>query len=111
MITYEELIEHYNVIRIGFAGMRLTRWQLTKLLAAQIWRELPEYMRLLISLSILLFPILLLSWALRPKSLRKLGIPLAAKSKWMSFDFAEVFQRSAEQVNPNYQPSQFCCFD
>lgn len=111
MITYEEVVEHYNVIRMGFAGMRLTRWQLTKLLAAQLWRELPAYMRLLISLSTLLFPIMLLSWALRPKSLQKLGIPLAAKSKWMSFDFAEVFQRSAEMVSPDGLPSHFCCFD
>lgn len=100
MLTPAQFLEHYHVIRQTFAPLRLTRWQLTKLVTAQLWRDVTPLARVLIVAVCLLLPIWLASQSLGPKSLRKLGIPLASKSKSRKLDFKEVLEGSAAKVLP-----------
>jgi len=93
--------EGYWIIKQSFAGIRLTRWQMTKLLATQLWRELPPGALTVIVLA----GSLALAWAvstifLRPAqpSLDKLGIPLVGKSKGRKMNFEQLLEESAKKV-------------
>lgn len=95
--------EHYFVIRQSFAGLRVSQWQLARLLLAQIWRDMPP-----VVVAIVMFTATMtLGWVfsaifLRPKSLQKRGIPLVGKSKGKKMDFGKMLQDAAKKVSPYY---------
>ncbi|KAK5633752.1 hypothetical protein RRF57_009467 [Xylaria bambusicola] len=93
--------ESYLVITQTFAGLRLSRWQLTRLLAAQIWRELSPIAALIVVLLIVVLPLWVLSMFFRRKSLQKLGIPLLGKSKGRKMDFLQMMEDAAKKYPNN----------
>lgn len=99
MLTLAELLEHYHVVRQTLAPLRLTRWQITKLLAAQVWRDSGLLGRSILMTTIGFLLLVLVSRLTRPRSLRKLGIPYAAKSgsPWFRLDFKQVLEDTAAQ--------------
>ncbi|KAI1193514.1 cytochrome P450 oxidoreductase GliF [Nemania serpens] len=93
--------ESYMVITQTFAGLRLSRWQLTRLLASQIWRELSPTTAAFVVLLIVVLPLWILSSLLgRKKSAQSLGIPLLGKSKGRKMDFLQMMEDAAEKY-PN----------
>lgn len=91
--------ESYMVITQTFAGLRLSRWQLTRLLASQIWRELSPTTAAFVVLLIVVLPLWILSSLLgRKKSAQSLGIPLLGKSKGRKMDFLQMMEDAAEKV-------------
>ncbi|KAH4060553.1 cytochrome P450 monooxygenase phmB [Parastagonospora nodorum] len=95
-IMLESLIEQWQIMRQAFAPMRLSRWQLVKLLAAQIHRDNPVAAKI----AALLF-VAGLFWAVsvltRPKRLdKKLGLPLIGGSRTLKKDFATVIERGRQ---------------
>lgn len=97
-MIFSELVEQFRVVRQTFKPLRLTRWQLVRLLAAQIWREMTPAAKL----SVAAFAILLIGWVVtwlsRPKSLERLGLPMVGKSKGRKFDFQQVITEAAKKV-------------
>jgi hypothetical protein len=88
----EALIEQWQIMRQAFAPMRLSRWQLAKLFAAQVHRDNPVAAKL----AVLIFVVGLL-WTVsvltRPGRLDKaLGLPLVGASRTLKNDFAAVVE-------------------
>ncbi|GJD05339.1 cytochrome P450 oxidoreductase GliF [Colletotrichum higginsianum] len=96
MITPAEILEHYQVIRQTFAPLRLSRWQLMRLLASQLWREASPVAKTVGVAAVLLLLVSIVAWMTRPPSLRRLGIPPAIKSKSGRLDFKEVLEDTAK---------------
>ncbi|KAH8168088.1 hypothetical protein CIB48_g167 [Xylaria polymorpha] len=90
------LIEQWQVMRQAFAPLRLSRWQLTKLFAAQINRDYPVAAKVCVALS-LAWVYWIISVLAKPKRLEKqLGIPVVSASKDHSKDFAAVIERGRQ---------------
>lgn len=93
------LIEQWQVMRQAFAPLRLSRWQLTKLFAAQINRDYPVAAKVCVALS-LAWVYWIISVLAKPKRLEKqLGIPVVSASKDHSKDFAAVIERGRQMVS------------
>lgn len=95
------LHESYLVIRQSVAGIRLSRWQFMRLLAAQMWRGLPPGTATVLVAT----AVLVLAWAasrlfLHPRgpSLESLGIPLVAQSRVGKPDFRQMMQDCGKRV-------------
>ncbi|KAK5996286.1 Cytochrome P450 monooxygenase CYP1 [Cladobotryum mycophilum] len=97
---YIRLQESYQVVKYSFAGLRLTRWQLTKLLLAQIWRESPNVAIGLGVVATLLFAWIISALFFRQRSLASLGIPFVGKSKGRKMDFQQMMEEAAKK-HPN----------
>jgi len=97
----ESLIEQWQIMRQAFAPMRLSRWQLTKLFAAQVNRDHPIGAKL----AVLLFAVTLfwmVSAVTRPRRLEKeLGLPVVNGSRTLKKDFAAVIERGRQMVSLN----------
>ncbi|KAI0402029.1 cytochrome P450 oxidoreductase GliF [Xylaria palmicola] len=89
--------ESYMVITQSFAGLRLSRWQLARLLVAQIWRELPPVAAAIAVILIIVLPVWIISRCLGRKSLESLGIPLLGKSSGRKMDFLQMMEDAAEK--------------
>lgn len=95
------LQESYFVIRQSVAGLRLSRWHLTRLLAAQIWRDLPP-----VTATVLVgTAVFVLAWAVSKlfftsygPSLEGLGIPLMGQSEGGKMDFRQMMENNAKKV-------------
>lgn len=98
MITLAEIIEHYQVVRQTFAPLRLSRWQLMKLLAAQVWREASSAAKTIIIATSVLLLLSIIARITRPRSLRRLGIPPAVKSKSGRLNFKQILEDTAKRV-------------
>ncbi|KAH6650457.1 hypothetical protein F5144DRAFT_46442 [Chaetomium tenue] len=93
--------ESYAVIRLSVAGIRLSRWQLARLVIAQIWREMS-----MVGACVLIGAVVsVLGWItsklfFRPStpSLEGLGIPLLGKSRAGKFDFRQMMRDCAQQL-------------
>jgi hypothetical protein len=95
----EELIEQWQIMRQAFAPMRLSRWQLAKLFAAQVHRDNPVAAKV----AVLIF-VVGLFWTIsvltRPRRLDKeLGLPLIGGSRTLKNDFAAVVERGRQMVS------------
>ncbi|KAH8723145.1 cytochrome P450 [Phaeosphaeriaceae sp. PMI808] len=92
----ESLIEQWQIMRQAFAPMRLSRWQLAKLFAAQINRDNPTAAKVVAALFITgLF--WMISVLTRPKQLEKqLGLPVVSGSRTLKNDFAAVIERGRQ---------------
>lgn len=98
MITIAKLLEAYQVVQQTFAPLRLSRWQLMKLFATQIWRE-ASFAAKIITVAVCLIPLLMIiARILRPRSLKRLGIHPAVKSKPGRMSFKDVLEETAEKV-------------
>ncbi|KAK2051502.1 cytochrome P450 oxidoreductase GliF [Colletotrichum caudatum] len=97
MITPTEVLESYQVIRQTFAPLRLSRWQLIRLLVAQLCREASPVAKTVVVATALLVLVSIISWLTRPPSLRRLNIPPAVKSKSGKMDFEEVLEETAKK--------------
>ena len=92
-----DIKEQYLVIRQALAPLRLTRWQITKLLVAQIFRQISRVQLALLSIPILLSTALVLHYFLRPKT--KLDLPLVGGTKDHTHDFQAVVEEGRRLVS------------
>ena len=99
MITPAEILEHYQVVRQTFAPLRLSRWQLMQLVAAQLWREASSVAKTIAIATGVLLLLSIISRVTRPRSLRRLGIPPAVKAKSGRLDFKQVLEDTARTVS------------
>lgn len=103
---YIRLQENYLVIKQTFAGLRLTKWQIARLIVAQILRDTSPRMLIGISIALALFFIWVTRMVFFPsRSLKRLGIPLVGKSKGNKMDFRKMLEDAAIKVcYQSYQP-------
>ncbi|KAI9708161.1 MAG: hypothetical protein M1820_004115 [Bogoriella megaspora] len=92
-----DVIEHYQIIRQSFAPLRLTRWQITKLFAAQVHRDFPVMAKLVLVLAaVLLFWVA--SVVTRPKKLeRLLKLPVISGSRTVRHDFVDIIEEGHQK--------------
>ena len=91
-------VENLGIIRSTIAPIRLSRWQLTRLFLAQIWRDASFVTRVLMVVVILTISTILLDRLLRPQSLEALGIPVGGSSKGMKMDFQQMLEHCKLKV-------------
>ncbi|PVH78949.1 cytochrome P450 [Cadophora sp. DSE1049] len=98
---YETLLEQFTVMQAALAPLNLTRWQLVRLLGAQIWRDTSPTIRT--GLIVLVSGVLILTLdavILHPYvySLRRLGIPKLSPSKGKhAFDYKPMLDEAARK--------------
>jgi hypothetical protein len=86
-------------MRQAFAPMRLSRWQLAKLFAAQIHRDNPVAAKVGVVLFVVGF-FWIVTVLTRPRRLDKeLGLPLIGGSRTLKNDFAAVVERGRQMVS------------
>ncbi len=98
---YGRFQESYLVIRQSFAGIRLSRWELTRLLAAQMWRGLPPVAATILvsaAVFVLVWTVSKLFFHPYGPSLEGLGIPLMGQSKGGKMDFGQMMRENAKRV-------------
>lgn len=97
---WARLQESVLVARQALAGLRLSRWQLMRLLATQIWRELsPTSALVLVGVAALLAWTMSKTFGRASKSpVEEMGIPLIKKSIFDKVDFREMMEDNAKRV-------------
>lgn len=96
---YSQFTENIGIIRTTLAPIRLSRWQLTKLFLAEIWRDAGIFTRIFLVLLTITITATILDRLIRPRSLEKLGIPLGGSSKGRKADFQQMLEESKLQVS------------
>ncbi|KAI1174430.1 cytochrome P450 [Nemania sp. FL0916] len=92
----ESFIEQWQIMRQAFAPMRLSRWQLAKLFAAQINRDYPVAAKVVVAL-VLAWLYWIVSVLVKPRRLEKeLGLPVISGSRTLKKDFAAVVERGRQ---------------
>lgn len=97
----ESLIEQWQI------PLRPSRWQLTKLFAAQINRDHPVAAKvgLVLFLSLVFW---IVSFLTRPRRLEKeLGLPVVSGSRTLEKDFVAVIERGRQMVSAYYLPRSY----
>jgi gliotoxin biosynthesis cytochrome P450 monooxygenase len=107
MLSVTELLEHYHVVRQTFAPLRLTRWQLTKLMAAQLWREASPLAKTVFVTIVTSLLLLVASLFRRRSSLQRLNLPRAVKSRRSGFGLTYDFRQVMEDTAKKYPDSPF----
>ena len=95
---YSRFVENIGIIGSTLAPIRLSRWQLTKLFLAQIWREAGLLARIVLVLLAVTVSAITLDRLIRPKSLETLGIPVGGSSTARRMDFSQVLRDSKAKV-------------
>ena len=95
---YSRFVENIGIIRMAIAPIRLSRWQLTKLFLAQIWRDAGLSTRVLSVLLVVTVSVVILDRWMRPKSLETLGIPFGGSSKSTKMNFQQMLEDSKAKV-------------
>ena len=97
---YSRFMENIGIIGSTIAPIRLSRWQLTRLFLAQIWREAGLFTRIVLVLLAVTVSAMILDRLIRPKSLETLGIPVGGSSKGTKMNFQQMLQDSKAKVCP-----------
>lgn len=95
----ESSIEQWQIMRQAFAPLILSRWQVTKLFAAQINRDYPVAAKvgLVFFLSVVFW---IVSSLTRPRRLEnELGLPVISGSRTLEKDFVAVIERGRQMVS------------
>ena len=95
---YSRLVENIGIIGATIAPIRLSRWQLTKLFLAQIWREAGCFIRTVSVLLVVTVFAMMLDRLIRPKSLETLRIPVGGSSKGTKMNFQQMLEDSKAKV-------------
>ncbi len=95
---YTRFVENVNIIRTTLAPIRLSWWQLTRLLLAQFWRDRGAAARITLILLMSLTAAVLLDRLIRPPTLEALGIPLGGSSTRTKVDFQTMLEASKSKV-------------
>ena len=95
---YSRFVENIGIIGATIAPIRLSRWQLTKLFLAQIWRDAGLFMRTVSVLLVVTIFAMMLDRLIRPKSLETLGIPVGGSSKGTKMNFQQMLEDSKAKV-------------
>lgn len=94
----QDIVEQWQIMQQALAPLRLTRWQLTKMFAAQIYRDHPVGALLGISLSVVLL-LWVVSVVTRPKKLEDvLGLPVLGGSRTLKSDFLRIIEEGKQRV-------------
>ena len=94
----ENTTEQWQIMQHSFAPLRLTRWQLTKMFAAQINRDHPIAAKLIPVLAVV-FTLWLVSVLTRPRKLEKVfGLPAVGGSGSRQNDFFEIIKEGKRKV-------------
>jgi hypothetical protein len=95
-------------MRQAFAPLRLSRWQLVKMFAAQINRDHPVTAKL-VAILVLAATYWIISVVTRPKGLdKRLGLPVIKGSRTLEKDFAAVVERGRQMVSTSRPPGSTC---
>lgn len=95
---FEETIEIWQAIQQSLKPLRLTRWQLAKLFAAQVNRDNPISAKLAILFIVGLF-LYAISVATRPKRLDKvIGLPVLRGSRNRKDSLLNVVKEGKQKV-------------
>ncbi|KAL8754896.1 MAG: hypothetical protein Q9184_004964 [Pyrenodesmia sp. 2 TL-2023] len=89
---YTRLVENVGIVRKPLAPVRLSRWQLTRLLLAQFWRDRGAVAKIMWVLLIGLILAVLLNRLVRPRTLDALGIPLGGSSTRTKVNFQTMLE-------------------
>lgn len=96
-------LEQYLVIKQSFAGLRLSRWQIARLLLAQVWRDMTVKAAAYAACAVVLL-VGIIIWTCRlvharaPKSIQELGVPLVGQSKGRRMEFRQLIDAAANMV-------------
>lgn len=101
--SWARTAENVGIMRATLASIRLTRWQLVKLVLAQLWRDAGLVSRVFsLLLAVVVTAVLLDRWT-RPKSLKFLGIPIGGSSSGSKMDFQTMLEDCQSRVRWLYQ--------
>lgn len=92
----EDVMEQWQIMRQALAPLRLTRWQMTKMFAAQFNRDLPVISKLVVVLAVVA-ALWVVSVMTRPKTLN-LGLPVLGGSRTLKHDFLQIIQEGKQKV-------------
>nr|A0A7L8UVC5.1 RecName: Full=Cytochrome P450 monooxygenase ffsD; AltName: Full=Cytochalasans biosynthesis cluster protein ffsD [Aspergillus flavipes]QOG08943.1 FfsD [Aspergillus flavipes] len=93
----QDIVEQWQIMQQALAPLRLTRWQLTKMFAAQVYRDHPVGALLGISLSVVLL-LWVISVVTRPKKLEDvLGLPVLGGSRTLKSDFLRIIEEGKQR--------------
>ncbi|KAL9122670.1 MAG: hypothetical protein Q9187_000775 [Circinaria calcarea] len=91
-----DVFEQFAIIRQSLAPVRLTKWQITKFLAAHFLRQLST-LTLVLAASGALIVGLFTVWRffMQPKTLKQLNLPIVGGSKQHKLDFQQILDQGA----------------
>ena len=93
-----DIFEQWQVMRQALAPLRLTKWQMTRMFAAQINRDMPILSKVLVAAAIL-FLLWVLTVLTRPPKLEQLlDLPVLGGSRTLKHDFLQVIQEGKRKV-------------
>ncbi|KAK4035034.1 cytochrome P450 [Parachaetomium inaequale] len=98
---YYNLVEQFQVMQQALAPLNLTKWQLARLLAAQVWRDTSPLLRT--TLLVIFIGSLILAidaYIIQPYflSLRRLGVPeLKPTNGRHAFDYKPMLEEAAQK--------------
>lgn len=96
--SWTRTVENVWIMRATLAPIRLTRWQLVKLILAQLWRDAGLVSRVFsLILAVVVIAVLLDRWT-RAKSLEALGIPIGGSSSGSKIDFQTMLENCKSKV-------------
>ena len=95
---YSRLVENIGIIRQTIAPIRLSRWQLTQLFLAELWRDAGLFTRIVSVLLVVTISAMILDRLIRPKSLETLGIPVGGSSSGTKMNFQQMLEDSKAKV-------------
>ena len=96
---FDDIFESILIIRQSLKPLRLTRWQLAKLLVAQVCRQTSPSVLLLASTTVLLLGYFLWAFLFSRKVEDHLGLPVVGGSGQHKFDFQQVVEEGARKVS------------
>lgn len=97
-LKHSRIVENIGIIRTALAPIRLSRWQLTKLFLAQIWRDAGLWTRILSVLLIVTVSAMILDRLIGATSLEALGIPIGGSSKGTKVNFQQMLEHCKSKV-------------
>lgn len=93
-----DLLEQIAVIRQTLSPLRLTRWQMFRLMVASIVRTMPTFTLSLIALGSLGLIVHVWSTFTRSNYLKRLGLPILGGSKQHRLDFKQLVEEGKKKV-------------
>ena len=96
--SWARTLENLGIMRATLAPIRLTRWQLIKLMIAQLWRDAGLVSRIFSLISVVVVIAVLLDRWTTPKSLQALGIPIGGSSSGSRMDFQTMLENCRSKV-------------
>ena len=96
---FQDAAESILIIRQTLRPLRLTKWQMAKLLGGQVLREVSPTILFLVGVAVSFLGYSLWRLLFRKKPEDQLGLPVVGGSKGHKRDFKEVIEEGARKVS------------